>query len=58
MIKSRINLVEYFWVRILRNCCHIGNQHTQNCLIEKFREKKETSKFENRNDLLIIFDKE
>ena len=29
----------YFWARILKNYCHIWNQHPRICLIAKFHEK-------------------
>ena len=33
-------LFEYFWARILKNFCHILNQHAQICLIANFLKKQ------------------
>ena len=42
-------LFGYFWVRILKNYCHIWNQHPQICLFPKFRGKTNILKFETKN---------
>ena len=52
---TKIALFGYFWGRILKNYCHIWNQHTQICLIIKFREKTRMLKFGTKNTLFGYF---
>ena len=48
----------YFWARILKNYCHIWNQHLRISVIAKFCEETKMPKFGTKNDLLGIFDQE
>ena len=44
------------WVRILKNYCHILNQHPRICLTAKFRKKKKKmAKFRAKNALFRYF---
>ena len=45
----------YFWARILKNYCHIWNQHPRICLIAKFHEKMKMPKFGTKNALFGYF---
>ena len=47
--ETKSALFGYFWARILKNYCHIGNQHPQISLIANFREKTKMPKFGNKN---------
>ena len=53
MAKFETNnaLFGYFWVRILKNYCDIGNQHRQICEIAKFHGKIKMPKFAMKNTL-------
>ena len=51
-------LFGYFWARILKNYCHIWNQHLRISVIAKFCEETKMPKFGTKNDLLGIFDQE
>ena len=44
-------LFGYFWARILKNYCHVSNQHPQICLNAKFREKIKIPKSGTKNAL-------
>ena len=44
-----------FGLEFQNNCCHIWNQHPQICLIEKFLEKINISKFGTKNGLFGNF---
>ena len=48
-------LFGYFWVRILKNYCHIWNQHPRIRIITKFGEKMKFPKFETKNALHEYF---
>ena len=50
-------LFAYFWVGILKQYCHISNQHFRICLIATFRGKTKMPKFGTKNVLLGIFEK-
>ena len=47
-------LFRYFWPRILKNYCHIWNQHLQIYLIAKFCKKAKVPKFGTKNALSWI----
>ena len=36
---TKNTLFRYFWASILKNYCHISNQHPQICLFSKFHKK-------------------
>ena len=55
-IKSA--LFGYFWARILKNYCHISNQHLRMSVIAKFCEETKMPKGGTKNALLGIFDQE
>ena len=42
-------LFRYLWARILKNYCHIRNQHPQLCLFAKFHEKTKMPIFGTKN---------
>ena len=44
-----------FWSRILKNYCHMWNQHPQICVISKFLEKRKMTKFWTKNVFLKYF---
>ena len=44
-----------FWARILKNYCHIWNQHLRICLIAKFCEETKMPKCGTKNALLRYF---
>ena len=48
-------LFGYCWDRILKNYCHIWNQHPQVCLTAKFCEKTKMPKFGTKNALFGYF---
>ena len=41
---TKIALFGYFWVRILKNYCHIWNQYPRICLIAKYHKKRNKTK--------------
>ena len=43
-LGNKSALFGYFWAKLLKNYCHIWNQHPQICLFPKFREKKKQKK--------------
>ena len=45
----------YFWVRILKNYCHIWNQHLQISEITKFGENMKMSKCETKIAFFRLF---
>ena len=45
------------WERILKNYCHIRNQHPLICQIPKIRKKLKKPKFGTKSALLGIFDR-
>ena len=55
LIWDQNALFGYFWSRILKNYCHIWNQHPQSCLISQFREKTKMPKFGTKNVLFGYF---
>ena len=48
-------LFGYLWVRILKNYCHISNQHPKICIFAKFGIKIKMKKFEPEVPDLGIF---
>ena len=56
--RTKIPLFGYFWAGILKNYCHIWNQHPQICQLAKFREKTKMPKFGTKNVLFVIFNQE
>ena len=48
-------LFGYFWARILRNCCHVWNQHLRISVIAKFCEETKMPKFGTKNATLGYF---
>ena len=48
-------LLEYFWLQVLKNYCHIWNQHPQICQTAKFQEKTKMPKFVTKNALFRYF---
>ena len=45
----------YFWPRILKNYCHIWNQHPQICLFAKYHAIMKMPKFGTENTLFGYF---
>ena len=54
---TKIALFGYFCARILKNYCHILNQHHQICLIAKFCEKTKLPKLGTLNGLRYFWGK-
>ena len=54
-IFDQRNLFLCYWARILKNDCHIWNQHPRICLIAKFCEKTKMSKFGTKSALFGYF---
>ena len=52
---TKNTLFRYFWVRILKNYCHIWNQHLRICLTAKFCEETKMSKFGTKNAISGYF---
>ena len=48
-------LFRYFWARILKNYCHIWNQHLQIIEIAKYFEETKLPKFGTKNAYLGNF---
>ena len=48
-------LFGYFWARILKNYCHILNQHPQIYIFAKFRKKIKMPKFGTKSALFRYF---
>ena len=44
-----------FWARILKNYCHIWNQHLRNSVIAKFSEETKMPKFRTKNAIFANF---
>ena len=54
--RTKNALFGYFWAGILKNYCHIWNQHRQIFLIAKFRGKTKMPKFRTKMAYLEIFE--
>ena len=52
---TKIVLFGYFWVKTLKNFCHIGNQQLQISLIPKFCEKTKMPKFGRKSAFFGYF---
>ena len=52
---TKYALFQYFWNKILKNCCHIWNQHLHICLTAKFYEKTKIPKLATTNALFGYF---
>ena len=48
-LRTKNALFEYFRIGVLKNCCHISNQHPRICLNGNIREKFKMPKFEHKN---------
>ena len=48
-------LFGYFWDRVLKNYCHIWNQHLWISVIAKFHEETKMPKFGTKNALFGYF---
>ena len=48
-------LFGYFWAKILKDYCHILNQHPQICIFAKFREKIKMPKLGTKSALFRHF---
>ena len=52
---AKHTLFGYFGARILKNYCHIWNQHLRICLLAKFHKKTKIPKFGTKNAWFIYF---
>ena len=55
ILGTNNDLFRNFWVRILKQHCHMWNQHPRICLVLKFRVKVKMSKFGTKNTLFGYF---